>query len=156
LIDVDESQAEWTMQEAVDPFGRDFLSDEPIQDPLAAAIQAEVMAEVRASGQHRAAANGIPGHVREVTQAISVATAYFEDTLSVAPQEVLSAGSTSAVELEAMLAEAEFAAITSGFGGAETQMRVREMVDSGVLVAQAVSAQVPKGWLSAVRGALRS
>jgi type IV pilus assembly protein PilM len=163
LIDVDESQQEWAMQEAVDPYGRDFLSDEPIRDPLAAKIQAEAMAEVRASGQHRAAkaaaAREISGHVREVTQAISVATAYFEDTLATSPRVVLSAGSTSADELERMLVEADADESFNGGGrpGIESQITgVREMVDAGMLEAQAVSAQVPKGWLAAVRGALRS
>jgi type IV pilus assembly protein PilM len=155
LIDVDSSQQEWAMQEPVDPFGRDLLAGDPMTDPIAAAIQAEVMAEVTASGQHRAATQAVPGHVREVTQAVSVATAYFEDTLAATPETVLSAGSTSAESLAEMLEEAgvdEFADDRNGDRG----MKVREMVDSGMLVAQAVSAQVPRGWLSGVRGALRS
>ena len=157
LIDVDSSQQEWAMQEPVDPYGRDFLDEEPTT-PLAAAIQAEVMTEIRASGMHRVATNtAVPSHIREVTQAVSVAAAYFEDTLAATPDMVLSAGSTSAEMLAEMLEEAGFGEISdgasrNGAGGP----RVREIVDSDMLIAQAVSAQVPLGWLAGVRGALRS
>jgi len=156
LIDVDETQQEWAMQEPVDPFGRDLLGDDRIRDPLAAAIQAEVMAEVRASGSHRAATNGVPGHIREVTQAVSVATAYFEDTLAASPEIVFSAGSTSAETLAEMLEEAGFGEISDSAGWNGAVPRVREIVDAEMLVAQAVSAPVPRGWLAGVRGALRS
>jgi type IV pilus assembly protein PilM len=157
LIDVEASQQEWAMQEPVDPFGRDLLGDDSITDPLAAAIQAEVMAEALASESHRGSANGVPGHIREVTQAVSVAAAYFEDTLATAPETVLSAGSTSAETLAEMLEEAGFGEIADGAGrNGAGGPRVREIVDSGMLAAQAVSAQVPRGWLAGVRGALRS
>ncbi len=35
-------------------------------------------------------------------------------------------------------------------------LRVREMVDAGMLEAGAVTATVPRGWLAGVRGALRN
>jgi len=180
LIDVEGSQEEWAMQEAVDPFARDQVSKEDIDrgglaraavvhdflggepyagnfqegDHLRAAIEAEILAEAQAEASR--ATNGYAGsaagYVREVTQAVSVAAAYFEDTLEREPETVLSAGSTSAKSLGEMLAQAGFGELVEG--GSRT--RVRELVDSEALAAQAVSATVPKGWLSGVRGALRS
>ena len=82
---------------------------------------------------------------REVVQAISVAAAYFEDTLRIAPETVLSAGTLGAEALAAMMQE-------RGLEG----LRVREMVDAGVLSAAAATASVPRGWLAGVRGALRN
>jgi type IV pilus assembly protein PilM len=35
-------------------------------------------------------------------------------------------------------------------------MRVREMVDSGMIEAGAVTTRVPRGWLAGVRGALKN
>lgn len=81
----------------------------------------------------------------EVVQAVSVAAAYFEDTLHVAPQTVLSAGTLGADALGAMMDE-------RGLQG----LRVREMVDAGMLQASAVTAATPRGWLAGVRGALRN
>lgn len=178
LIDVEASQQEWAMQEPVDPFGRDVfwgLSEEELAgqslDPrgpefrspefrspeyrdLESQIQAEVIAEAAAEARrHTNGGGGVAqGYVREVTQAVSVAAAYFEDTLETSPETVLSAGSTSAKALDAMLAEAGFGEIVQG----SSRTRVREMVDADTLTAQAVSATVPKGWLAGVRGALRS
>lgn len=160
LIDVDQSQQEWAMQEPVDPFGRDIawgLSEEELaSQSLEARIEAEAIAESAAevrnadSQADRRAGGAAQGYVREVTQAVSVAAAYFEDTLERSPEMVLSAGSTSAQSLAAMLTEAEFSEMAEG------RMRVRELVDSGALMAEAVSSTVPMGWLAGVRGALRS
>jgi len=180
LIDVEGSQEEWAMQEAVDPFARDQVTKEDLArggiaraavvhdfygtelngsqpregDYLRAAIEAEILAEAQAEAKR--AANGYAGsshgYVREVTQAVSVAAAYFEDTLERGPDTVLSAGSTSAKSLSEMLAQAGFGELIEG--GSRT--RVKELVDSDALAAQAVSASVPRGWLSGVRGALRS
>lgn len=83
--------------------------------------------------------------VREVTQSVSVATAYFEDTLGVSPENLLAAGPMGADRLAAMMQE----------NGLE-DLRVQEMVDSGMLEAGAVSASVPRGWLAGVRGALKN
>jgi type IV pilus assembly protein PilM len=94
-------------------------------------------AEVR----ERAAA----GAAHEVTQAVSVAAAYFEDTLQMAPETVLSAGTLGAEMLAAMMEE-------GGLAG----LRVREMVDSGMLEAGAATGTVPRCWLAGVRGALRN
>ena len=84
---------------------------------------------------------------REVTQAVSVAAAYFEDTLQMVPGVVLAAGTMGADALGMLLRDA-------GFGDGE--MRVREMVEPGMLAGGAVSTRVPQGWMAGVRGALRS
>ena len=84
---------------------------------------------------------------REVTQAVSVAAAYFEDTLEMAPGLVLAAGTMGAEVLGGLLREAGFV---------ENEMRVREMVDPAMLVGGATSTRVPHGWMAGVRGALRS
>ncbi|HEY5055685.1 MAG TPA: hypothetical protein VII58_05965 [Acidobacteriaceae bacterium] len=71
----------------------------------------------------------------EIVQAVNVAAAYFEDTLEMAPQLLLSAGTLGADALSRLL------------GG--RWQRVEEMVSGG-------SSDVPAGWLAGVRGALRS
>jgi type IV pilus assembly protein PilM len=81
----------------------------------------------------------------EVTQAVSVAAAYFEDTLQIAPETVLSAGTLGAETLAAMMDE-------GGLAG----LRVREMVDAGMLEAGAATGTVARCWLAGVRGALRN
>jgi type IV pilus assembly protein PilM len=132
LVDRESSAQEWAQQEPLGPTGWDrFDSVTGMQSALVET------AEVR----ERAAA----GAAREVTQAISVAAAYFEDTLQVAPETVLSAGTLGAETLAAMMEE-----------GALTGLRVREMVDSGMLQAGAVTSTVPRCWLAGVRGALRN
>jgi type IV pilus assembly protein PilM len=132
LVDREGSAQEWAQQEALGPGGWDRFDAAPgMQDALMAA------AEVR----ERAAA----GAAHEVTQAVSVAAAYFEDTLQMAPETVLSAGPLGAETLAAMMEE-------GGLAG----LRVREMVDSGMLEAGAVTTTVPRSWLAGVRGALRN
>jgi type IV pilus assembly protein PilM len=89
----------------------------------------------------------------EVAQAVSVAAAYFEDTLESAPAVVLSAGSLGADALIGVLDQA-----SAGIGmGA---VAVQEMVERQMLGAGAASAGqpggVPLGWLAGVRGALAS
>lgn len=81
----------------------------------------------------------------EAVQAVSVAAAYFEDTLRTAPETVLSAGTLGADALASMMQ-------SCGLGG----LRVREMVDSTSLQAAAVTTATPRGWLAGVRGALRN
>jgi len=83
----------------------------------------------------------------EVAQAVSVAAAYFEDTLETAPAVVLAAGTLGATALTAVLDEAQVGPVA-----------VQEMVDRQMLGAGAESAGsptgVPLGWLAGVRGAL--
>lgn len=83
----------------------------------------------------------------EIAQAVSVAAAYFEDTLAVAPGLVLSAGPLGADKLGRMLREQGV--------GPEDGLVVREMVESSCLLGEAVGASVPRSWLSSVMGALR-
>lgn len=82
---------------------------------------------------------------REITQAVSVAAAYFEDTLGGAPAVVMSAGTLGAERMGAVL----------GMYGMDG-LRVREMVDAAKLGAGASTSSVPRGWLAGVRGALQS
>ena len=82
---------------------------------------------------------------REVAQAVSVAAAYFEDTLQRSPDQLLVAGTLGADSVAAMMEE-------SGVEG----LRVRDMVESGMIEAGAVTASVPRSWLAGVRGALRN
>jgi len=84
----------------------------------------------------------------EIAQAVNVAAAYFEDTLSEAPQQIISAGPLGAEQLSLILA-------SSGIER-ESGLRVRELVDSKDLLASAVTATVPRAWLSGVMGALRA
>lgn len=81
----------------------------------------------------------------EVTQAVSIAAAYFEDTLQTAPESLLAAGTIGANAVAAMIE-------ANGLQG----LRVQEMVDAAMLETGAVSASVPRGWLAGVRGALKS
>jgi type IV pilus assembly protein PilM len=127
LVDRENSAQEWAQQEALGPGGWDRFDAEAVVE----------VAEVR----ERAAV----ATAREVTQAVSVAAAYFEDTLQVTPETVLSAGTLGAETLAAMMDE-----------GGLTGLRVREMVDTGMLQAGAVTATVPRCWLAGVRGALRN
>jgi type IV pilus assembly protein PilM len=83
----------------------------------------------------------------EVAQAVSVAAAYFEDTLESTPAVVLAAGTLGAEALTAELDDAYVGPVA-----------VREMVGRQMLGAGAASAGldggVPLGWLAGVRGAL--
>jgi type IV pilus assembly protein PilM len=84
----------------------------------------------------------------EIAQAVNVAAAYFEDTLSQPPHLILSAGSLGAEVLSRILT-------ASGVAQADG-LRVRELVDSKDLLAGAVTSSVPRAWLSGVMGALRA
>ncbi len=75
----------------------------------------------------------------ELLQAISVAAAYYEDSLAVAPSEVLTAGTLVPAALELML---------DGSG-----LQVREVVQTADLL---TSTPVPRGLLAGLRGALRA
>lgn len=83
----------------------------------------------------------------EIAQAVSVAVAYFEDTLSAPPSTILSAGSLSADVLHGVLSG-------NGYDEAEA-VRVRELIDSSALSAGAVTGSIPRGTLAGVAGALR-
>jgi len=83
----------------------------------------------------------------EVAQAVSVAAAYFEDTLGTTPTTILATGTMGAEALTGVL---EFA----GLG----PVRVEELLEPDMLGPATPSTgsptQVPFGWLAGVRGAL--
>lgn len=105
---------------------------------LASVVEKAEMREMAVAAKVQSTAN-------EVTQAVSVAAAYFEDSLQVAPEVLLAAGTIGADRLAAILE-------ASGLEG----LRVQEMVAAGMLEAGAVTASVQRGWLAGVRGALKS
>lgn len=82
---------------------------------------------------------------RDLAESISVASAYFEDTLASPPQALLTAGITSAQAVIAMLQQ-------QGIDLAQ----IRELLGSEGFGAGAATATIPQGWLAGVRGALRS
>ncbi len=168
LVDPDETAGEWAMQPPASGYG--VLDERHIAEAegdaeakrLAAEIEADILADLAndpapvlpreamlpplptpalLEDQRLAAA------AREVTQAVSVAAAYFEDTLQSAPGLVLAAGTLGAQTLDGLLRQAGFA---------EGEIRVREMVEDVMLTGGAVSTRVPHGWMAGVRGALRS
>jgi type IV pilus assembly protein PilM len=104
-----------------------------------AAMQTETLVEMMP-----AAAGSVAG---EVAQAVSVAAAYFEDTLETAPAVVFAAGTLGAEALTGVLDGAQVGPVA-----------VEEMVGPQVLGDGASSAGsrggVPLGWLAGVRGAL--
>jgi type IV pilus assembly protein PilM len=81
---------------------------------------------------------------REIAQAVSVAAAYFEDMLGVAPDRIYSAGILTAEALRLILEE-----------DAPASMDIKEMVMPEALAAGAVTSSIPRNWLAGVRGALR-
>lgn len=109
----------------------------------AAAIQTTVVehAELR----ERSIAANAQAAAREVTQAVSVAAAYFEDILGIGPQSLLSAGTIAAAQLTAVME-------ANGLEG----LQAREMVDPTMVETGAATARVPWGWMAGVRGALKS
>jgi type IV pilus assembly protein PilM len=82
----------------------------------------------------------------EVAQAVSVAAAYFEDTLAESPQTLLTAGSLGADGLQRILRD-------SGVAEADG-LKVRDLVGPEAILAEAVSVRIPRGSLSGVLGAL--
>jgi type IV pilus assembly protein PilM len=85
---------------------------------------------------------------REIAEAVSVAAAYFEDTLAASPSQVLSAGPLGAERLRRILTEQGV--------GPEDGLSVRELVESSALLSEAATSAVPRAWLSSVTGALRA
>lgn len=83
----------------------------------------------------------------EIAQAVSVAAAYFEDTLLAAPSTIFSAGALGAEGLRRILIE-------TGVGETDG-LQVRELVDSAALLPGAISSAVPRSALAGVVGALR-
>jgi type IV pilus assembly protein PilM len=137
VVDRESTAQEWAQQEGryqegEGPGGWDRFDAEAAMQT--AVVETAVLRE-----------RGIRAEMREVAQAVSVAAAYFEDSLQRQPEELLVAGTLGAESLAAVMEQ-------SGLEG----LRVREMVDTGMMEAGAVTASVPRGWLAGVRGALRN
>ena len=146
LVDADHTANEWASQEPLNGYG--VVDDHHLEaQRLADEIAAEVMADPSVRLEVETELHALTAVEREVTQAVSVAAAYFEDTLAMPPGVVLSAGTLGADALGKLLREA-------GFGSDE--IRVREMIEPGMLGSGAMSTRAPHGWLAGVRGALRS
>jgi type IV pilus assembly protein PilM len=132
VVSRESTAQEWAQQEPLGSGGWDrFDTESALQTSV---VGMAVTREIEA----RAAA-------REVAQAVSVAAAYFEDSLQRAPDQLLVTGTLGAELLGAMMEE-------SGLEG----LRVREMVEPGMIEPGAVTASVPRSWLAGVRGALRN
>ena len=82
---------------------------------------------------------------RDLAESVSVAAAYFEDTLGTIPDLVLAAGSIPAADLHRTL-------LASGLEG----LPVRDLLPSEALGAAVSTTSIPHGWLAGLRGALRS
>jgi type IV pilus assembly protein PilM len=153
LVDAHETAGEWAAQEPLPEHGRNPYADHATDEAAVQDVDSITgikLPDVYVAGQGNVGASDLqPVPLSaEIAQAVSVAAAYFEDTLAVAPTEVLSAGSLGAERLARILK-------TSGVG-AEDGLRVRELVDAAELLPEAVTASAPRAWLSGVVGALRS
>lgn len=146
LVDRESSAGEWARQELADLADLDRMDAETemqsqvLRRGLPGPVPTEADEAVESLNGGEPVSTG-----REVTQAVSVAAAYFEDTLGGVPPVVLAAGTMGAERLRAVLE-------MYGMDG----VRVREMVDADALGAGAATSTLPKGWLAGVRGALRS
>lgn len=126
LVDVESSAAEWAAQE---PLPEHRGPEHPKQVVVEEVVVEEMMPV------------SLPP--AEIVQAVSVAAAYFEDTLETPLAGVMVAGVMSAQALTALLGHTELAGL-----------KVSEMVEAAMIPAGAGA--VPRGWLAGVRGALRS
>ena len=153
LVDVHETAREWAAQQPLPEHGRnpyaDQLGDEAAVQEINNITGMKVPGVYEEGDANVGASDLQPVPLAaEIAQAVSVAAAYFEDTLTTAPTEVLSAGSLGAERLGRILK-------VSGVGD-EDGLRVRELVESAALMPDAVSASAPRAWLSGVVGALRA
>lgn len=108
-----------------------------------AAMQTTVIEKAEMRGL--ASTSAAQAAANEVVQAVSVAAAYFEDTLQMAPEGLLVTGTMGADGVAAMME-------ANGL----QDLRVQEMMDASMIEPGAVSASVARGWLASVRGALKS
>jgi type IV pilus assembly protein PilM len=109
----------------------------------AASASANQVAVEEEIAQELIAERGLAAATSEIAQAISVAAAYFEDTLQTTPRVVLATGTLGAQALAALLEQA-------GIG----PVPVVEIVDADMLGPGAATVRIPPGWLAGVRGAL--
>jgi type IV pilus assembly protein PilM len=152
LVDVEDTAEEWSAQEALPEHGRnpyaDQVADESAVQDIDSITELNVPTAYTAGDVNIGAWDLQPvAFSAEIAQAVSVAAAYFEDTLAESPTRVLSAGPLGAERLRQIL---EMSGI-----GEEDGLRVRELVETSALLPDAVSASVSRPWLSGVVGALR-
>ena len=134
LVDTADSAGEWAAQQPLPEHGRNPYADRVsaesavqnfdsftsmptpgiyvAEEPLSSVIETSVVGATPSTG--------------EIAQAVSVAAAYFEDTLAIAPTEILSAGPLGAKMLGEILT-------TAGVGDGDG-LRVHELVDSAALL----------------------
>lgn len=152
LVDAHDTAGEWAAQQPLPEHGRNPYADQVSDE---AAVQGvDNITSMSVPGIYEAG-EANPGlsdlqpvaFSAEIAQAVSVASAYFEDTLSVAPTQVLSAGPLGADRLMQIL-------LKSGIGN-EGGLRVHELVERSALLQEAVRSSAPRPWLSGVLGALR-
>ena len=152
LVDVHETAGEWAAQQPLPEHGRNPYADQLAGEAAVQSINDITRLDpppVYTGGEANVGASDLqPVPLSaEIAQAVSVAAAYFEDTLAIAPTQLLSAGSLGAEKLGQILKY-------SGVGN-EDGLRVRELVETAALLPEAVSASAPRPWLSGVVGALR-
>jgi type IV pilus assembly protein PilM len=130
--------------------GAELVGEARVTNPVAETSISAIAARLASAGSSVAEAmveDSWEAPSNEVAQAVSVAAAYFEDTLETSPSVVLAAGPLGAEALMSLLDEASVAPIA-----------VQEMVDRHMLGPGVASAGmpggVPLGWLAGVRGAL--
>ena len=126
------------------PTSAGTLTDPALADSLRWSQSPVALAEEPEPPVHTLAADM---QSEEVAWAVSVAVAYFEDSLGAAPPTLLSAGPLGADRLSRTLAEQGVAQANG--------LRVRELVEAAA-TGPAVTAAVPRGWLGGVVGALKS
>ena len=152
VVDAHDTAGEWASQQPLPEHGRNPYADQ-IDDETAVQridnITGFDLPGVYVEGDPNVGASDLQpvAFSAEIAQAVSVAAAYFEDTLATAPTTVLSAGSLGADRLGQILIASEV--------GDEDGLRVRELVESSALLPDAVTASAPRPWLSGVMGALR-
>jgi len=152
LVDVHETAGEWAAQQPMPEHGRNPYADQLAGEAAVQGINDITHLDpppVYTGGEANVGASDLqPVPLSaEIAQAVSVAAAYFEDTLAIAPTHLLSAGSLGAEKLSQIIK-------SSGVGD-EDGLRVRELVETAALLPEAVSASAPRPWLSGVVGALR-
>ena len=119
------------------------------QNDVAAAIEATALAhEIEAEiALEIAAESSLAKTADEVAQAVSVAAAYFEDTLQTPPPAIHAAGTLGAAALATLLDAAHVGPL------AVQEMLQPEMIGAGATSA-GTPGGVPLGWLAGVRGTL--
>jgi type IV pilus assembly protein PilM len=140
LVNRERSAEEWARQEPADFDEQDNVAATVETTLIKQEIEEEIMQEIAEESSFTESAD-------EVAQAVSVAAAYFEDTLESPPSGIHAAGTLGAKALIALLDEAHVGPFA-----------VKEMLRSQMLGPGAASAGspggVPLGWLAGVRGAL--